>query len=135
MTYEDIRNELREFVAERNWEQYHNLKDLALSVSIEASELVEIFQWRNPEDINDEDRQNIKLELADVLIYIFFMYYIFSSFCRQVLNYTIIFVKSFKLFSSFNILFLFLFAFKLSFATVISNFILLVWFVSLAPGS
>ena len=73
MTYEDIRNELREFVAERKWEQYHNLKDLALSVSIEASELVEIFQWRNPEDINDEDRQNIKLELADVLIYIFFM--------------------------------------------------------------
>ena len=73
MTYEDIRNELREFVAERNWEQYHNLKDLALSVSIEASELVEIFQWRNPKDINDEDRQNIKLELADVLIYIFFM--------------------------------------------------------------
>ena len=73
MTYEDIRNELREFVTERNWEQYHNLKDLALSVSIEASELVEIFQWRNPEDINDEDRQNIKLELADVLIYVFFM--------------------------------------------------------------
>lgn len=73
MTYEDIRNELREFVAERNWEQYHNLKDLALSVSIEASELVEIFQWRNPEDINDEDRQNIKLELADILIYVFFM--------------------------------------------------------------
>ena len=73
MTYEDIRNELREFVKERNWEQYHNLKDLALSVSIEASELVEIFQWRNPEDINDEDRQNIKLELADVLIYVFFM--------------------------------------------------------------
>ena len=73
MTYEDIRNELREFVAERNWEQYHNLKDLALSVSIEASEMVEIFQWRNPEDINDEDRQNIKLELADVLIYVFFM--------------------------------------------------------------
>ena len=73
MTYEDIRNELREFVAERNWEQYHNLKDLALSVSIEASELVEIFQWKNPENINDEDRENIKLELADVLIYVFFM--------------------------------------------------------------
>ena len=73
MTYEDIRNELREFVAERNWEQYHNLKDLALSVSIEASELVEIFLFIIPEDINDEDRQNIKLELADVLIYIFFM--------------------------------------------------------------
>ena len=54
-------------------EQYHNLKDLALSVSIEASELVEIFQWKNPEDINDEDRENIKFELADVLIYIFFM--------------------------------------------------------------
>ena len=73
MTYEDIRNELREFVTERNWEQYHNLKDLALSVSIEASELVEIFQWKNPENINDEDRENIKLELADVLIYVFFM--------------------------------------------------------------
>ena len=73
MTYEDIRNELREFVKERNWEQYHNLKDLALSVSIEASELVEIFQLKNPENINDEDRENIKLELADVLIYVFFM--------------------------------------------------------------
>ncbi len=73
MTYEDIRNELREFVKERNWEQYHNLNDLALSVSIEASELVEIFQLKNPENINDEDRENIKLELADVLIYVFFM--------------------------------------------------------------
>ena len=73
MTYEDIRNELREFVKERNWEKYHNLKDLALSVSIEASELVEIFQWRNPEEINDKDREDIKFELADVLIYVFFM--------------------------------------------------------------
>ncbi|MCP1225825.1 nucleotide pyrophosphohydrolase [Sebaldella sp. S0638] len=73
MTYEDIRDELREFVKERNWEKFHNLKDLALSVSIEASELVEIFQWRNPEEMNDEDLENIKFELADVLIYVFFM--------------------------------------------------------------
>lgn len=73
MTYKDIQNELRQFVKDRNWEKFHNLKDLALSVSIEASELVEIFQWRNPDDINDEDKENIKYEMADVLIYIFFM--------------------------------------------------------------
>lgn len=73
MTYEDIQNELRQFVKDRNWEKFHNLKDLALSVSIEASELVEIFQWKSPDDINDEDKENIKYEMADVLIYIFYM--------------------------------------------------------------
>lgn len=52
----------------RNWRQFHNEKDLALSISLEASELLEIFQWKTAE----EGKQNIdaiKDELADVLIY------------------------------------------------------------------
>jgi NTP pyrophosphatase (non-canonical NTP hydrolase) len=52
----------------RNWRQFHNEKDLALSISLEASELLEIFQWKTDE----EGKQNIdaiKDELADVLIY------------------------------------------------------------------
>jgi NTP pyrophosphatase (non-canonical NTP hydrolase) len=53
-----------QFRDERDWEQYHNGKDLALCLSIEASELLELFLWKQPEDV-PEDR--LKDELADVI--------------------------------------------------------------------
>ena len=57
------------FRDERNWRQFHNPKDLAISLSLEASELLEVFQW-SAEDLECNDKlDKIKEELADVLIY------------------------------------------------------------------
>jgi NTP pyrophosphatase (non-canonical NTP hydrolase) len=57
---------LKAFRDERDWEQFHNGKDLALAVSIEAAELNELFLWKNADDVNVE---KLKEELADVLTF------------------------------------------------------------------
>ncbi len=67
---EKIYRKVTEFRDERNWKSNHRAKDLALSVSLEASELLENFQWRTSEEAIAESRQNIKEEMADVLIYL-----------------------------------------------------------------
>ena len=54
---------LIEFRNERDWEQFHNSKDLALAISIEASELLELFLWKDNEDFNKEKLED---ELADI---------------------------------------------------------------------
>jgi dCTP diphosphatase len=56
---------LRQFVAERNWQQFHTPENLAKSISIESAELLELFQWSEPSNLED-----IKDELADVLTYL-----------------------------------------------------------------
>lgn len=61
--------EINKFRDERNWRQFHNAKDLSLSLSLEASELLENFQWISAEEGLEKNRQNIKEELADVFIY------------------------------------------------------------------
>jgi len=65
-----ILGELRKFNEERDWDQFHNGKDLAIGLSVEASELLEVFLWKQPEDVNPE---KIREELADVLNYAFQM--------------------------------------------------------------
>lgn len=65
-----IYKEVLRFRDERNWKQYHEEKDLALSISLEANELLENFQWRSSEEAVAESKQNIKEEMADVLIYL-----------------------------------------------------------------
>ena len=60
-TLERIRN----FTKDRNWDQFHSPANLAKSISIEANELLECFQWSD----NDYDLNDVKEELADVLIY------------------------------------------------------------------
>jgi NTP pyrophosphatase (non-canonical NTP hydrolase) len=60
---------INQFRDERNWRQYHNPKDLAISISLEASELLEDFQWKNSEEALEANSENIKEEIADVLIY------------------------------------------------------------------
>ncbi|WKD86361.1 hypothetical protein KCTC32516_01736 [Polaribacter huanghezhanensis] len=66
----EITDALLKFRNERDWEQFHNPKDLALAISIEASELLEEFLWKKHEDANME---NIKQELADVFTYAFLL--------------------------------------------------------------
>jgi len=61
---------LRKFRDERDWAQFHTPKDLAISVSIEAGELLELFQWRHDgHNVNDLDRARVADEAADVLLY------------------------------------------------------------------
>jgi NTP pyrophosphatase (non-canonical NTP hydrolase) len=64
--WKELQKALIDFRDERDWEQFHNPKDLALALSIEAAELNELFLWKQPEDANQD---KIKEELADVLAY------------------------------------------------------------------
>jgi NTP pyrophosphatase (non-canonical NTP hydrolase) len=57
---------LRQFRDDRDWKQFHNPKDLSLALSIEASELLELFLWKSPEQANID---KVKEELADVVAY------------------------------------------------------------------
>lgn len=66
---EDLIQEIVKFRNERDWKQFHNPKDLAISLSIEASELLENFQWKNSQEAVEKNLYNIKDELADVIIY------------------------------------------------------------------
>lgn len=72
---EQLKEKLRDFVDERNWNRYHHPKELAISIAIEAAELLEIFQWDEKADIQDiktdaETMDKIKEEIADVMMYI-----------------------------------------------------------------
>ena len=67
---QELRDRLRVFVAERDWEQFHNPKNLAMALSVEASELVELFQWLTEAQSAAPDeklRRRAAEELADVL--------------------------------------------------------------------
>lgn len=64
--WNDLQKALVDFRDERDWEQFHNPKDLALALSIEAAELNELFLWKKSEEA---DVQKVKDELADVLAY------------------------------------------------------------------
>jgi NTP pyrophosphatase (non-canonical NTP hydrolase) len=66
---QDLMNKLDQFIDERNWRKSQNPKDLAISISIEAAELLEDFQWISSEEALHKNKENIKEEIADVLIY------------------------------------------------------------------
>ena len=65
---QEITDKIVQFTAERDWDQFHNGKDLALALSIEAAELNELYLWKKPENVNVE---KVKEELADILNYAF----------------------------------------------------------------
>ena len=66
----DISNALLQFRNERDWEQFHNPKDLALAINVEAGELLELFLWKDAKDANIE---KVKEELADVFAFAFLL--------------------------------------------------------------
>lgn len=70
-TYEEIIKELIAFRNERDWEQFHDSKNLALALFLEAAELNEQFLWKKESDKYDVNQEKIKEELADVLTYAF----------------------------------------------------------------
>ena len=69
-----LKEKVKSFVAERNWQEFHSPKNLAMSISIEAAELMEHFQWLSLEESKEylKDAKNhdeVAMELADVIIY------------------------------------------------------------------
>lgn len=62
-------DELVKFRDDRQWAQFHNTKDLALALSIEAAELNELFLWKPVEECENVDRARLREELADVFAY------------------------------------------------------------------
>lgn len=69
MGTKNMMNEISNFRDERNWRQFHNEKDLAISISIEAAELLELYQWKKPAEVKKKNFERLEEELADVLIY------------------------------------------------------------------
>lgn len=70
---EEIQKEIVAFVNERDWKQFHYPKDVAISLSLEASELLECFQWKTTEEIESyliSNKSDIADELADVLYWV-----------------------------------------------------------------
>lgn len=67
---EEIMEALLKFRNERDWEQFHNPKDLALAINVEAGELLELFLWKSPDEANKE---KVKEELADIFAYAFLL--------------------------------------------------------------
>ena len=75
MSLDDLAGELRRFAAERDWEQFHTPKNLAMSLAVEVGELLEHFQWGTDADIaaclrSPDGRAAVAEELADVFIYL-----------------------------------------------------------------
>ncbi len=62
-----------EFRDKRNWEQFHQIKDLLLGLQIEASELSELFLWKNEEEIRNVDKVKIEDEVADIFIFLIYI--------------------------------------------------------------
>jgi len=70
---ENLREELARFAAERDWDQFHNPKNLAMALSVEVAELVEHFQWLTVEqsqELEPEVAEKVRAEIGDVLIYL-----------------------------------------------------------------
>jgi NTP pyrophosphatase (non-canonical NTP hydrolase) len=66
---QEIINELIKFRDERDWEQFHDSKNLATAIGIEAAELNELFLWKTVQESEEVDKAKIKEELADILSY------------------------------------------------------------------
>ncbi len=75
INYTLLRNEIFKFSDDRDWDQFHSIKNLSMALSVEASELVEIFQWMSDVESNKITDDEIKFpkvkdEIADIFIYL-----------------------------------------------------------------
>lgn len=71
----DLQEKVAQFISERDWEQFHSPKNIAMSIAIESAELMEIFQWRTTQaslspELIEKKRADIEDEVADIFIYL-----------------------------------------------------------------
>jgi NTP pyrophosphatase (non-canonical NTP hydrolase) len=68
---EELKTRIKEFINERDWEQYHAPKNLAMALSVETAEIMEIFQWKESSaDLTADEREALRQEIGDVLVYL-----------------------------------------------------------------
>jgi dCTP diphosphatase len=70
---ESLKTELARFAAERDWDQFHNPKNLAMAIAAECGELLELFQWLTPEQalhLNADAVEQTALEMADIFLFL-----------------------------------------------------------------
>lgn len=70
---DELRDKLRRFAADRDWQQFHSPKNLAMALSVEAAEMLELFQWKTEDEtrtLSDADRARAREEVADVFLYL-----------------------------------------------------------------
>lgn len=73
MDIENIKKLILKFSDERNWEEFHNPKNLSMALNVEASELLEIFQWLTSEqaaNLDKDKHEHAKQEIADIAVYL-----------------------------------------------------------------
>lgn len=73
MDMEKIESIIKEFSAQRDWDKFHNPKNIAMALSVEASELLEIFQWltfEQSENLEEKKKEHAKQEIADIAVYL-----------------------------------------------------------------
>lgn len=73
MDFKEIENKVLAFRNERNWEQFHQIKDLLLGLNIEVAELQELYLWKSTEEQKQIDPERIKDELADIAIFLIYI--------------------------------------------------------------
>lgn len=71
---EEISKDIQSFYKDRDWSQFHDPKNLAISLNLEASEVLELFQWTQDNNIQEGKTDHLSEELADVLIYLISIY-------------------------------------------------------------
>ena len=70
MRIEELQKEIINFRDNRNWEQFHKIKDLLLGLNIEVSELSELFLWKSNKEIEDINKDRIEEEVSDIFIFL-----------------------------------------------------------------
>ena len=71
--YNKIIQELIQFRNDRDWEQFHDSKNLALAISLEAAELNELFLWKKDDEVENINKDRLKEEIADILSFTFLL--------------------------------------------------------------
>lgn len=73
---DEIIKQINQFRVDRDWKQFHNPKNLAISLSLEANEVLEHFQWKTPEEsrnLSQEKKAQLQQEIADVAVYLLYL--------------------------------------------------------------
>jgi NTP pyrophosphatase (non-canonical NTP hydrolase) len=73
MDFKEVENKVIQFRDERNWAQFHQIKDLLLGLNIEVGELQELYLWKSAEQQTQTDQEKIKDELADIAIFLIYI--------------------------------------------------------------
>lgn len=94
-TIEELKKECWDFVKERNWEKFQNLRNLAISLSLESNDLLKYFQWMSEQELADfEDDESKRTEYAQKLIDV--LSYVFIAFERLDMDLSTVFAEKMK---------------------------------------